>query len=123
MDAETWNRHLKRLLDLLMAVPACAVAAPVIATAALAIKVVDPGPAFYFQERVGMNGRTIRVCKLRTMSTDAESRLQEHLARNSEAQAEWQRSFKLRHDPRILPLVGRFLDARAWTNCPSCGKF
>jgi lipopolysaccharide/colanic/teichoic acid biosynthesis glycosyltransferase len=107
--AKKWNRRFrnKRLVDLLLAVPACLLVAPIIALAALAIKAVDPGPAFYFQDRVGINGRNFRVCKLRTMYQDAESRLEEHLAKDPTARAEWQRF--LSHDPRILPIVGTFL--------------
>jgi lipopolysaccharide/colanic/teichoic acid biosynthesis glycosyltransferase len=106
---QRWKQHFKRVVDLLAAVPACLLAAPTIGLAAMAIKMVDPGPAFYFQDRIGINGRNVRVCKLRTMFQDAEDRLQEHLARDPQAAMEWQRFFKLRHDPRTLPVVGPFL--------------
>jgi Undecaprenyl-phosphate galactose phosphotransferase WbaP len=108
-DAKKWNRRLKRLVDLVVAVPACLMAAPLIAVSAAAVKFTDPGPAFYFQDRIGMDGRNIRVCKLRTMFTDAEARLLDHLARDPQARAEWQRFFKLGHDPRILSGIGGLL--------------
>jgi len=61
------------------------------------------------QEREGLGGRTIKVWKLRTMCRDAEARLLEHLAACPEARQEWERHFKLEHDPRILPGVGKLL--------------
>jgi Undecaprenyl-phosphate galactose phosphotransferase WbaP len=103
----TWR--FKRLVDLTVAVPACVFAAPFILLATLAIKAVDPGPAFYFHNRIGKDGQSIRIFKLRTIFTDAESRLEEHLAGDPEARAEWQKFFKLKRDPRILPFVGRLL--------------
>jgi Undecaprenyl-phosphate galactose phosphotransferase WbaP len=108
-DGKKWNRRCKRLVDLIVAAPASLLAAPVIALAAVAIKLADPGPAFYVQDRVGMDGRTFRVCKLRTMFTDAEQRLLFHLAADPQARAEWHQFFKLRRDPRILPVVGALL--------------
>jgi Undecaprenyl-phosphate galactose phosphotransferase WbaP len=104
-----YNRWMKRALDLLIAVPAFILTAPAVAISALAIKLVDPGPAFYFQDRVGLAGTTVPVCKLRTMYCDAQRRLEEHLTNNPEAYEEWQRFFKLTNDPRILPVVGNFI--------------
>ena len=39
----------------------------------LAIRLSDRGPVFYIQERAGLNGRTFRAIKFRTMIPDAES--------------------------------------------------
>lgn len=100
---------VKRTLDLAVSLPLAALALPVIALLALGIKAVDPGPAFYVQTRVGFAGRPIRVIKLRSMYRDAEARLERHLAESEEARAQWRRAFKLDDDPRILPLVGRFV--------------
>lgn len=100
---------LKRAIDLAIALPALIVAAPFVLIASAAIWIVDPGPVHYVQEREGYRGSKLRVFKLRTMYRDAESRLQELLRVDPEANAEWQAHFKLRNDPRVLPGIGRFL--------------
>lgn len=63
---------LKRFMDIAGACAALAVGLPVMAVAAVAIKLDSPGPIFYSQLRAGRNGREFRIHKLRTMSTDAE---------------------------------------------------
>lgn len=100
---------IKRWIDLMVTVPLLLLASPLILMLALAVKIADPGHAFYRQRRVGRDGRELNVLKLRTMYADAESRLQEHLERNPQARAEWERFFKLKDDPRILPVIGHFL--------------
>ena len=101
--------RLKRGLDLVVVLLAAAMFLPLIGLAAIAIKLVDRGPVFYAQERRGLGGRTIRVWKLRTMYCDAAARLERHLAENLAARAEWNRFFKLRRDPRVLPWIGGLL--------------
>ena len=103
------NQVLKRAIDILFAIPIALLVWPIIVVLAFAIKLVDPGPAIYVQERVGRNSKTLRTLKLRTMYTDAEQRLEEHLSRDPQARAEWQRFFKLTHDPRVLPIIGNFM--------------
>jgi Undecaprenyl-phosphate galactose phosphotransferase WbaP len=103
------NHLLKRAIDILFAIPVAMLACPIIAVLALAIKLIDPGPAFYIQERVGRNAKTLRMFKIRSMYADAERRLEEHLSRDPQARAEWERFFKLSYDPRVLPIVGNFM--------------
>lgn len=103
------NRLIKRILDLLLGAVALVLALPIILLAALVVKLVDPGPAFYSQEREGLGGERLRIRKLRTMYVDAEERLERHLRADPAAHAEWQRCFKLQDDPRVLPVVGTLL--------------
>lgn len=107
--AAGWRLRLmavKRLVDLLLAVPLLLLALPVMLAAAVTIRRVDPGPVLYRQIRIGRHGRPFVLWKLRTMVTDADRRLTEHLAADPQARAEWQATCKLAHDPRILPHIG-----------------
>lgn len=103
------NLRFKRLFDLAVTVPMVLLAAPLMLLAALAIMLVDPGNPFHVQRREGHRGRAIGVLKLRTMFRDADSRLARHLADDPAAADEWAGCFKLRSDPRVLPIVGSFL--------------
>ncbi len=103
------QRRLKRALDLVIAVPSLIVAAPVIGFFALAVKLIDPGPAFFSQVRDGRQGKPVRIWKIRSMVVNAEKKLAEHLAANPAARFEYERTLKLRHDPRVIPRVGRFI--------------
>ncbi len=103
------NRFLKRLIDLVVGALMTILACPVILVGGIAIKLVSSGPMFFRQKRVGLGGRTFFVLKLRTMHIDAEQRLSEFLEHDPKARAEWDRSVKLRSDPRIIPGVGHVL--------------
>ena len=104
-----FNRWLKRGMDFALAVVLGIAAAPILVVAALWIKVVSRGPAFFYQVRGGEAGRAIRVWKLRTMRSDAETLLSTHLIEFPAAREEWERYFKLKQDPRILPGIGHLL--------------
>ncbi|MFC3167237.1 sugar transferase [Paracoccus fontiphilus] len=91
---------------------------PVMLLAAAGIYLVDPGPVFYRQTREGLGGRHFQMLKLRTMYRDAEQRLETLLATDEDARAEWSRHYKLRKDPRVLPLVGNFLRERSIDELP-----
>lgn len=58
---------MKRLFDILLAIPLAVLALPVILVAAAWIRLSSPGPVFFAQERVGRHERTFRCHKLRTM--------------------------------------------------------
>src|SRR5262249_38163122 len=76
---------------------------------AILIRAVSRGSPFYSQEREGINGRTIKVWKLRTMYENADDMLDAYLDANPDERLVWERFFKLKSDPRILPVIGHFL--------------
>jgi lipopolysaccharide/colanic/teichoic acid biosynthesis glycosyltransferase len=57
----------KRLFDVCCAAVALVFTAPLIALAAIGIKLTDPGPVFFRARRVGYLGRQFTMLKLRTM--------------------------------------------------------
>jgi exopolysaccharide biosynthesis polyprenyl glycosylphosphotransferase len=65
--------HSKRAFDLVIGTVIGLVFLPVIAIAALAIKLSDGGPVLYRQRRLGELGDEFEILKLRTMRTDAEA--------------------------------------------------
>jgi lipopolysaccharide/colanic/teichoic acid biosynthesis glycosyltransferase len=99
----------RRALDLAIALLATLLLAPLIGIAAIMIYVIDPGSVFFWHAREGRGGRPLHVLKLRTMYRDAEQRLDTLLRENPGMAAEWSSHFKLRRDPRILPVIGHLL--------------
>lgn len=71
---EGWNRIAKRVFDASVSAVALVLLAPVMLLIALAVKLSSPGPVFYAQERMGMDGRLFKMLKFRTMLQDAEAR-------------------------------------------------
>ncbi len=67
-----FRTFVKRVFDIVCATLLFIVAAPIMALAAVLIRLESAGPILYRQERVGLNGRTFQVTKFRSMRTDAE---------------------------------------------------
>jgi Undecaprenyl-phosphate galactose phosphotransferase WbaP len=103
------NRIIKCCIDYCLGIPLFLISVPIVAVSALCIWFISPGSPFYTQERVGANGKKIKIFKLRTMRHDSEQLLEKYLAENDQAREEWNQFFKLKNDPRILPFVGTFL--------------
>ncbi|MFH1657303.1 MAG: sugar transferase [bacterium] len=62
----------KRIMDLVLAVLILIVIIPLLPLIALAIKIEDNGPIFYYQERVGREKKHFKLIKFRSMITEAE---------------------------------------------------
>ncbi|WP_189114646.1 sugar transferase [Pilimelia terevasa] len=103
----------KNLLDRVAAAAGLILLSPLLLAVALSIKISDPGPVFFRQPRVGVEGRTFRVWKFRTMYTDAEERLAS-LQNYNESDGMF---FKMREDPRVFR-AGRLLRATSVDELP-----
>lgn len=68
----------------------------------------DGGSAFYGHTRVGKNGKPFKCWKFRSMAANGDEILKQYLENNPEVQAEWDRDFKLKDDPRVTK-IGNFL--------------
>ncbi|MDQ3265223.1 MAG: sugar transferase, partial [Myxococcota bacterium] len=66
------RRFFKRVFDLAVSSVLVALASPLMALVAVAIKLDNKGPIFYGQERVGLDGKEYKLWKFRSMRTDAE---------------------------------------------------
>lgn len=71
----------------------------------------------YGHRRIGRNGKPFRCWKLRTMIPNGDGVLRDLLARDSAAAAEWERSRKLRRDPRVTT-IGRLLRVTSLDELP-----
>ena len=67
-----WYLSIKRLLDLLLATLMLVVTAPFILVSMILVRLTSRGPIIYAQKRLGQEGRTITIYKIRTMYQNAE---------------------------------------------------
>jgi exopolysaccharide biosynthesis polyprenyl glycosylphosphotransferase len=88
-----WQKNLKRIIDIVFSALVLVIFSPVYLALYLGVKLSSPGPAFYRQERIGINGEPFHIHKYRTMYIDAE--------RHGPA-------LSSKEDPRITPF-GRYL--------------
>ncbi len=106
------SSFLKRLMDLAGAVFGLLLAMPIFAVAALAIKLDSRGPVFYRQSRIGLNGKSFKIIKFRSMRVGADAERDGLMELN-----ETTGMFKMADDPRITR-VGRLLRRCALDELP-----
>jgi len=99
-----WKRIFKRLVDIVGALVGLVISIPLIAIAAIAIKLDSSGSIFYHQVRIGENGIPFRIVKLRSMVNGAEEELADLIDVNALSEP----VFKILDDPRVTK-VGQIL--------------
>ena len=102
------GRLVKRAIDIFGASFALLIGWPVMAVAAVLIKLDSRGPVLFVQDRAGKGGRPFKIYKLSTMVPNAEDLLEEILDLDNLDEP----VFKLKDDPRVTR-VGRVL--RRWS--------
>jgi len=68
-----WQLSLKRFLDIVLSVIAIIILSPVYLFCTIGVKLSSKGPAFFTQERIGINGKTFMIPKFRSMILGAEN--------------------------------------------------
>ena len=102
------QRACKRIFDVVTAIAIFALFWWAIIAVALILRVSSGKPVIFSHRRVGRFDREFECYKFRSMVPNADVVLAELLANDAEARAEWERDFKLKHDPRITKF-GRFI--------------
>lgn len=107
--AASADNAIKRMCDIFTALFGIILLTPLWIIVAAMVRLNDGGPAFFTQERVGLNGKTFTMFKFRTMRVDAEE-LKASLMEANEADSSAGNSimFKMANDPRITR-IGAFL--------------
>ena len=100
---------VKRTIDIFAGIIGLIALIPLTAIIYIANKIYkEEGPVFYTQERIGKNGKILKIIKYRSMVIGAEEKLKEYLEENEEARKEYKIYKKLKDDPRITK-IGKFL--------------
>lgn len=96
---------LKRSGDVAVSLTGMIILSPVFLLLAVLVYMDDPGPILFAHQRVGKDGRKIRVWKFRSMRVNAEDIFEGF---SKEQKEMFYRDFKLEEDPRITG-IGNFL--------------
>jgi len=107
---------VKRAVDVVGAVLAVVILAPIMAAVALVIRLDSPGPVFFWQDRAGLGGKRFRMLKFRTMRVGADDEKEDfaHLNRTGDP-----RLFKIPNDPRVTHF-GAWLRRWSIDELPQC---
>ena len=100
---------MKRFIDICAGIAGCLTLIPLIAFVKYKyVKSGDHDSIIFSQDRIGKNGKMIKIYKFRSMVPDAERILDELMEKDPKIKEEYLTNKKLVNDPRITP-VGKFL--------------
>jgi len=91
---DSFNRTLKRTVDIFGAIVALIIFSPIMLIAAIGVKLSSPGPVFFKQERIGLHNRPFMMYKFRSMAQQTE--------------ADEAKGWTKKNDPRVTGF-GRFI--------------
>lgn len=114
---EGWGRIVKRIVDFITSLLGVVILSPLFLVIAIAIKLTDPGPVFYLDERLSRTGKKIKIYKFRSMKAEycdggkfGSKTREEVIASFGDPKLveEFKKYQKLKKDPRVSSL-GRFM--------------
>jgi exopolysaccharide biosynthesis polyprenyl glycosylphosphotransferase len=101
---EGLKRFSKRAFDIASSASLIIFLSPVLAAAAIGVRLSTPGAVLFRQDRVGLNGTHFKMLKFRSMVVDAETQL---IALQDVNRTEGNAvMFKMKNDPRVTPIGG-----------------
>lgn len=94
---------LQRALETVIALVALVISAPIMLIIGIIVRIGTPGPALFWQERVGKNLKTFKFVKFRTLYADARARYPELYSYRYSNDELRELKFKVQRDPRVTP--------------------
>lgn len=110
-------KKLKRIIDIFGAMVGLILFSPLLLVFAVLIKIMSPGPILFKHNRLGEEGKTIKIYKFRTMVENSGQILKEMLDENPAIKEEYETTYKIKNDPRVTPL-GRWLRKTSMDELP-----
>jgi lipopolysaccharide/colanic/teichoic acid biosynthesis glycosyltransferase len=99
---------IKRCIDILLILLSSPLILFALGVVSVLVMFGSPGPIFYSHRRIRRHGAFFSMWKFRTMCVNSAEVLELYLSEHPEARTEWNKTHKLRHDPRITK-IGAFL--------------
>lgn len=100
------NTEWKRSFDLIFSIMILICTLPLTLFIAACVKLNDGGPVFYRHKRITAAGKKFNCLKFRTMRVNADKELERLLQEDEKVREEWEKSYKLKNDPRITRIGG-----------------
>jgi len=101
------SKRLKRVMDVMLATVGLILASWLLVLIWLIVKLNSSGPAIFAQDRLGLDGKRVRIYKFRTMVADSEQQLKA-LLENEGMNRDYYDNYKIENDPRVT-LLGKYL--------------
>lgn len=70
-----WEKLVKRLMDIVVGVIGLILLSPLLLYILIRVRLSSPGPVFYSQERIGLNGKPFMIYKFRSMYIGSEGQV------------------------------------------------